>query len=115
MKRVKPSWLTEMSAKWREPAPPMGPGEAKLFAFVRDEDVQAVVPPAAPHVDRALQDLTRAGWGSPARSLAVGLLRAGFGPLERARGLVDERVRDGRLVLAKGGRWRWWSDIERRA
>ena len=49
-KRVKPTWFTEMSAKWREPAPPMGPGEAKLFAFIRDEDVQTVVPPAAPHV-----------------------------------------------------------------
>lgn len=110
---ARPAWLAEMAAQWKAPTPAPTRGEAVLFALLQTVDVVEVTPPPLPHVDRIIHDLTRAGWGTPARPLTKGLVRAGK-TQEKAAELVLERLRDGRLVLCAGGRLRWWSDASRR-
>lgn len=110
---TRPVLLASLVASWSEPPPALSRGEAVLYGLVHADDVLDVTtpaPPPLPHVDRVLHDLTRAGWGSPSRSLVKGLAAAGYGPVERAQALITERIKDRRLVMVQGGKWTWWSD-----
>lgn len=58
-------------------------------------------PPSLPTVDERIRDLVRAGWGGRERSLTRGLWRTGMSYAD-AIAAVQERARDGRLVMSAG-------------
>lgn len=75
------------------------PPRGEVWLLV-EPDAEPVAPPL-PSVDKRIRDLVRAGWGGRERSLTRGLWRTGMSYADAVRA-VEERARDGRLVLRGG-------------
>lgn len=75
------------------------PPRGEVWLLV-EPDADPVAPPL-PSVDRRMRDLVAAGWGGRERSLTRGLWRTGMRYADAVRA-VEERARDGRIVLRNG-------------